>query len=61
MGKSVLLEVRQGAQISQIGAEDNGEDCLVITGNVVAVGTLEDVDFGETLMGGLPLVQWRIF
>ena len=55
------MEVRQGVQLNQIGAEDNGEEVLVMARDevaiVVALGTLEDVvDFGETLMGGVLLV-----
>ena len=61
MEQVVLLEVCQGAQISQIRAEDNGEECLVVAGDVVsvvmAVGTLEDmVDLNETRVGGEPPV-----
>ena len=49
------------AQISQIGAEDNGEEYLVgargMVTVVVAMGTLEDVvDLGESLVGEVPLV-----
>ena len=68
MENRTLLEVCLGAQTSLvgteglIGAEDNGEEHLVIIGAVVvvvvALGGLEDVeDFGETLEGEVPLVE----
>ena len=62
MGKQILLEVRQGAQVSQIGAKDNEEEHLVIVRDVavivVALGVLEDVeDFGEILKGEVSLVE----
>ena len=55
------LEVRQGAQLNQIGAKVSGEEVLLVTGgvmvNVVVVGTLEVVVvLGETLVGEVALV-----
>ena len=54
------LEVRQGAQISPINAEDNVEEHLDVVRDMVVVmmtsGVLEDVeDSDETLVGGVPL------
>ena len=57
----LLKEISQGDQLSQIGAEDNGQEVLVVAGDLVVVGveagTLEDVmHFRETLVGGGPLI-----
>ena len=55
------MDIHQGAQIHLIGAEDNGEEHLVVVGAVVvvvvvALGVLEDAeDSGKIPTGGVLL------